>query len=180
MLIVVDNCEHLLDGISLVSDRLQLSPRVQMLATSRERLQLREEQLFPLYGLDTFSVLTAHSVVRGAMSKDATTLRPMRYIPQGRQAQGAEGWKRVDDALHTDAVQLFMQSAQRVQPHFALTQSGFATPRAHLPFGARGAVGFGVGGGVGRGVVVAGDCRRVGAERGYALFCVLRRITLYV
>jgi predicted ATPase/predicted Ser/Thr protein kinase len=53
MLLVLDNFEHLLEGVSLVSDIMQSAPGVKILATSRERLQLQEEQLFPVQGLET-------------------------------------------------------------------------------------------------------------------------------
>jgi predicted ATPase len=51
LLLVLDNCEHLLDGMTLVADILMAAPRVQILATSRERLRLRAEYVFPLPGL---------------------------------------------------------------------------------------------------------------------------------
>ncbi len=51
LLLVMDNYEHLLDGVDLVADVLQTAPQVKVLATSREPLRLVEEQLFPLSGL---------------------------------------------------------------------------------------------------------------------------------
>jgi predicted ATPase/DNA-binding CsgD family transcriptional regulator len=93
MLIVLDNCEHLLsgvegsDGIGLVSDILRTAPHVQIIATSRERLQLQQEHSFTVQGLDF----------------------PM--------------WETPADALQYDAVQLFIQNARRVQPAFTLKQA---------------------------------------------------------
>ena len=52
MLIVMDNFEHLLDGVELVANILQAAPEVQILATSRERLHLHEEQVYPIQGLE--------------------------------------------------------------------------------------------------------------------------------
>ena len=52
MLLVFDNFEHLLGGVDLVADILQTAPKVKLLATSRERLHLHQEQLFALQGLD--------------------------------------------------------------------------------------------------------------------------------
>jgi predicted ATPase/DNA-binding SARP family transcriptional activator len=52
MLLVLDNFEHLLEGADLVADILQVAPGIKILATSRERLLLEEEQVFPLEGLD--------------------------------------------------------------------------------------------------------------------------------
>lgn len=50
--IVLDNFEHLLDGVGLAVDILRSAPGVKLLVTSRERLQLQEEQVFPIHGLD--------------------------------------------------------------------------------------------------------------------------------
>lgn len=53
MLLVLDNLEHLLDdGVaSLILDILRGAPAVKLLVTSRQRLNLREEQLITLGGL---------------------------------------------------------------------------------------------------------------------------------
>ncbi len=52
ILLVLDNLEHLLDGIALLSELLEALPALQVLATSRERLQIQEEQVYPIQGLD--------------------------------------------------------------------------------------------------------------------------------
>jgi predicted ATPase len=51
LLLVLDNMEHLLDDITLLSDMLAAAPRVSLLATSRERLNLREEWVLNVGGL---------------------------------------------------------------------------------------------------------------------------------
>jgi predicted ATPase len=51
LLLVLDNFEHLLAGVELVADILQAAPQVRILATSRERLHLHGEHLFPIRGL---------------------------------------------------------------------------------------------------------------------------------
>jgi predicted ATPase/DNA-binding SARP family transcriptional activator len=51
LLLVLDNFEHLLAGASLVSDLLLAAPRVRLLVTSREVLNLQEEWSYPLGGL---------------------------------------------------------------------------------------------------------------------------------
>ncbi|MFN8420333.1 MAG: tetratricopeptide repeat protein [Anaerolineae bacterium] len=51
LLIVLDNLEHLLTGVLLVSEILSTAPRVRILATSRERLNLREEWVLEVAGL---------------------------------------------------------------------------------------------------------------------------------
>ncbi len=50
-LLIIDNCEHLLDGIGLLAELVQAAPGVTVLATSRERLHLQGEQAYPINGL---------------------------------------------------------------------------------------------------------------------------------
>ncbi len=52
LLLVLDNFEHLLESASLVSDILTHAAYVKVLVTSRERLNLREEWVFDVLGLD--------------------------------------------------------------------------------------------------------------------------------
>lgn len=52
MLLVMDNFEHLLDGVGLVNEILQTAPSIQILATSRQRLNQSSETLFHLGGMD--------------------------------------------------------------------------------------------------------------------------------
>lgn len=56
-LMVLDNFEQLLDSATLVTDLLQACPELTLVITTRERLNLQEEWLFPLEGL-TFSPQT--------------------------------------------------------------------------------------------------------------------------
>ena len=58
MLLLMDNYEHLLGGIDLLADLLANAPRLTLLITSRERLNLKEEWLLPVTGLP----YPAHSV----------------------------------------------------------------------------------------------------------------------
>ncbi len=51
LLLVMDNCEHMLDGIEVLDEILAVAPGVKILATSRERLNLQGEWLFPVQGL---------------------------------------------------------------------------------------------------------------------------------
>ncbi|MCI0710434.1 MAG: LuxR C-terminal-related transcriptional regulator [Chloroflexi bacterium] len=51
MLPVLDNCEHVLEAMSLVGEMLTISPNLQVLTISRERLNLSGETLFHLEGL---------------------------------------------------------------------------------------------------------------------------------
>jgi predicted ATPase/DNA-binding CsgD family transcriptional regulator len=52
MLLVLDNFEHLLDGSDLLTEMLVAAPEVKLLVTSREVLNLQEEWLFLVRGLD--------------------------------------------------------------------------------------------------------------------------------
>ena len=51
ILLVMDNFEHVLDGATLVQDILEAAPRVQILATSRAKLNLMSETIFTIDGL---------------------------------------------------------------------------------------------------------------------------------
>ncbi len=51
MLLLLDNFEHLLVGADLVAAVLEAAPGVKILATSRERLNLQAEMVFPLDGM---------------------------------------------------------------------------------------------------------------------------------
>ena len=84
MLLVMDNYEHLLAGIGLLADMLAYAPRLKILATSRERLNLQSEWVLPVEGLPFPSQETSNEV--GSYS----------------------------------AVQLFVQTARRLQPDFSL------------------------------------------------------------
>ena len=48
VLVVLDNCEHLLEGVPQISELLAASPALRILATSRERLHLTVEREYPL------------------------------------------------------------------------------------------------------------------------------------
>ena len=52
LLLLLDNFEHLLDGADFLAELLQNAPRVKLLVTSQERLNLHEESLYPLGGLE--------------------------------------------------------------------------------------------------------------------------------
>jgi predicted ATPase/DNA-binding CsgD family transcriptional regulator len=51
LLLVIDNFEHLLDGVWIVSDIIQSAPGVTILATSRERLNLQGETILNVGGM---------------------------------------------------------------------------------------------------------------------------------
>ncbi|MEP7289223.1 MAG: AAA family ATPase, partial [Chloroflexota bacterium] len=51
LLLVLDNFEHLLDGIELLTEMLEAAPNIKLMVTSREVLKLQEEWLYPVRGL---------------------------------------------------------------------------------------------------------------------------------
>lgn len=53
LLLIMDNFEHLLDHAQFISDLLVNAPHVKVLVTSRETLNLQEEWLYPLKGMQT-------------------------------------------------------------------------------------------------------------------------------
>src|SRR5947208_7908793 len=50
-LLVLDNFEHLVEGSALLSDIVERAPQVELLATSRERLNVQSEWVFDVDGL---------------------------------------------------------------------------------------------------------------------------------
>ena len=91
MLLVLDNFEHLRDQASLVDEILRAAARIKILVTSREKLNLQAEQLFPIGGM---------------------ALPP----PAGPAGQAAD-----QPLSSYSAIQLFCERARRVRPDFALT-----------------------------------------------------------
>ena len=52
ILLILDNFEHLLDYSELISSLIEAAPQLRILVTSRERLKLQGEQVFPIGGLN--------------------------------------------------------------------------------------------------------------------------------
>jgi predicted ATPase/DNA-binding CsgD family transcriptional regulator len=53
ILLILDNFEHLMGGAKFVSELLEVLPGLKIIATSRDPLQLRAEQVYPLPPLET-------------------------------------------------------------------------------------------------------------------------------
>ncbi|MEM7114186.1 MAG: BTAD domain-containing putative transcriptional regulator, partial [Chloroflexota bacterium] len=92
MLLLIDNFEHLLETADFLSTVLAHSPDIKIIATSRERLNLYEEWLFPLEGL---SYGTTQSETEG---KKARSLEEIEEYA---------------------AIQLFLQRAKQAKPSFS-------------------------------------------------------------
>ncbi|KAA3662416.1 MAG: hypothetical protein DWQ04_13540 [Chloroflexi bacterium] len=95
MLLVLDNFEHLLKGADFLARILSTAPNMQLLVTSRERLQLQSEQLFPVSGLEYPNLADERAFNSGT--------------PESNHSD-----------LTYAAGQLFMIVAQRQQPGFSL------------------------------------------------------------
>ncbi len=52
ILLILDNFEHLMGAVDFIMEILQGAPDVRLLVTSRERLNIREEWVLDIYGLD--------------------------------------------------------------------------------------------------------------------------------
>jgi predicted ATPase/DNA-binding SARP family transcriptional activator len=88
LLLLMDNFEHLLEGVELVTAMLAAAPDVKVLATSRARLGLWSEHLYTVTGM-----------------KFPDTVSRARI-------------EMTENALAYSAVKLFVQAARRVHPGF--------------------------------------------------------------
>jgi predicted ATPase/tetratricopeptide (TPR) repeat protein len=93
LLLILDNFEHLVEGSELVTELLANAPGVKLAVTSRMRLNVQGEQLYPVGGM---------------------------RIPTAAEAGT---WDDPEEqAKPFSAVQLFIERARRVQPDFKLTK----------------------------------------------------------
>jgi Bacterial transcriptional activator domain/AAA domain len=52
LLLILDNFEHLLDGVELILEILQTAPLVKLIVTSREQLKVRGKHIYVIEGMD--------------------------------------------------------------------------------------------------------------------------------
>ncbi|MDX1614075.1 MAG: protein kinase [Candidatus Promineifilaceae bacterium] len=90
LLLLLDNFEHLLGGVDIVSEIMGTAPQVKILATSRVKLGVQGEHLFPLAGMDFPEMAQIE-------------------LPAETRHYSAK-----------DSVRLFIQSARRTKPGFEL------------------------------------------------------------
>lgn len=93
LLLVLDNFEHLLPNVDFIAELLENAPRVKLLVTSRERLNLSAEWLLPLKGLSVPDTSAVH-----------------KYMRENAVA-------KLEDF---SAINLFLRWAVRVYPEFSL------------------------------------------------------------
>ena len=120
ILLILDNFEHLLEGTGLVAQMLAEAPRLKLLITSRERLNLREEWLFELWGMES----PGDREIAKAEEVDSIT---------GRQDANLED--AISSLQDYSAIQLFVQSARRVRRDFSLVKAGAGLCGPDLPLG---------------------------------------------
>lgn len=94
-LLIFDNFEHVTEGAEIVSAIIEAAPGIDVITTSRSRLELSGEAVLSLEGLDTV-------------------------------------WTTSDDAMKASGVQLFLDSARRIQPGIALSEEDLASLSAIL------------------------------------------------
>jgi predicted ATPase/DNA-binding CsgD family transcriptional regulator len=70
LLLVMDNFEHMVDGVGIINEILQTAPAVKIIATSRERLNLQSETVFNLDGLSFPAGINSKDI----LNYDAITL----------------------------------------------------------------------------------------------------------
>jgi predicted ATPase/class 3 adenylate cyclase len=88
LLLLLDNCEHLLEAAPLLSELLAAAPGLVMLATSRERLHLKGEYEFPLAPLVQEEALELFAARASAAQPG--------FALDGNRKQVAEICRRVD------------------------------------------------------------------------------------
>ena len=138
LLVVLDNCEHLIEACAQVAERvLQSAPRVRFLATSRERLGVGGEALLPVppLGVPGAQELTPEQVARSdavqLFVERATAVRPA-FVLDASTAPAVSGiCRRLDGiplALELAAARVRilppLQIAARLNDRFSLLTSG--------------------------------------------------------
>ena len=104
-LIVLDSCEHLVEGCArFAEDLLLATSNLHVLATSRETLGIAAERIFRVLPLE----------VPGSRSRE---LRQPLSAPETE----AQGKLDLEEARRSEAVLLFEQRARQVRPDFAVT-----------------------------------------------------------
>ena len=90
---MLDNFEHLLEGADLIAEILQAAPEVKILATSRERLRLPGEHVFPIHGLEYGSADAAGS---GTLSRgESDCFCRARNVSRPTSPYPMRNWRRL-------------------------------------------------------------------------------------
>jgi predicted ATPase/DNA-binding SARP family transcriptional activator len=124
MLLVLDNVEQLIDlplgegngdhrgeGVELFLEMLRVAPEVQLLLTSRTRLNVSGEQMLAVPGMD-------------CPTEDLTGRR--WESSRWESSRWESGGKPVRSALEYSGVQLYLQQARRVRPGYEPSEEALA------------------------------------------------------
>jgi predicted ATPase/DNA-binding CsgD family transcriptional regulator len=143
LLIVLDNCEHVLESAGRVAVMLAgQCPRVRILATSRERLDVPGESVFPVPPLglpddDSVGAVAASEAGRLFVTR-AHAASPAFTLAEGNSAAVAELCSRLDGmplAIELAAARCSAlgpaQLAARLEGHPGLLSGGAARPGRH-------------------------------------------------
>lgn len=144
LLLLLDNCEHLLEAVSpMVAEWLRSCPNVKILATSRHALGIAGETTFPVPPLGVFDIrlkdlegpdiverLTQYDAVKLFIAR-ATAVRPSFVVTNANAPAVAEICSRLDGiplaielaAAHTRALAV-EQIAARLGDRFRLLRGG--------------------------------------------------------
>jgi len=125
MLLVLDNCEHLLDAVGLLAERvLRDCPDVRLLATSREGLAVPGERVWPLRSLPVPRDVDPGSLAASAaimlFVDRATAARPGFRLDESNAAAVAELCRRLDGiplALELAAARVVAMSPAEIAGH---------------------------------------------------------------
>ncbi len=101
LLLILDNLEQVMGAADLVADLLLHCPRIAVVATSRQRLNLRGEQEVPIPPL-ALPQLRRQKVLATSLASDPNT-------------------PTIDEIRASEAVRLFVERARLVQPTFDVT-----------------------------------------------------------
>jgi predicted ATPase/DNA-binding SARP family transcriptional activator len=82
VLLVLDNFEHLMEGVDLVTTLLSRCPNLDLLVTSRERLNLTEEWLLPIEGLPFPDEAATAESASGFDAVELFVQRARRHAPR--------------------------------------------------------------------------------------------------
>lgn len=115
LLLILDNFEQLLSvngGVELLLDLLQAAPQLKLLVTSRERLNVQEEWVLEVGGLEYPKEEWKPGRVEDWTSDNESILR---FQPPNPPA--------FRPSLRYSAIALFLQHARRIQADFTLTEA---------------------------------------------------------
>jgi predicted ATPase/class 3 adenylate cyclase len=113
LLMVLDNCEHLITACAHLAQRLlQGCPGLRILATSREGLGIAGELTYPVPSL-SLPDASPREAERPASWRDGSSL--------ARSGGTDFGQASLEALMQSEAVRLFVERAHYVQPRFTLT-----------------------------------------------------------